>query len=175
LQRSPGETGAFQVERLPGKYYFLLYGPDGEEALIGLRLYPKPRSGGMRLLSFYGLGSRALTTIASSEKSALAGTVLPYIILIRERNVSLSPHGLFGAGGSADTTKPFGVTSPSTACRCSWQKLPESWHYQILWESCEGRCGPLLVEQHEHDSELEAKEALVAFFESYNDSQSKAC
>lgn len=149
------EAPPYQILQHAGKFYFVVHDQIGEASLIGQILYPTAQDAEC---AFYHFAYIAAVK-ANYREVIEAGTCL-YGFEVFENEVVLATHPHFYLEGQKNEIQKNLIDHiKANYLHFELADLPDSWHYEIWWQSCEGPCEPVLVEIGEHQTALAAKEA----------------
>ncbi|MFZ2899298.1 MAG: hypothetical protein WA004_11785 [Saprospiraceae bacterium] len=145
----------YQIRQHAGQFNFVVHSQHGETSLIGQILYPTAEDAEC---AFYHFANKAAVK-ANYREVVAAGTCL-YSFEVVENDLVLATHPHFYPEGQKNKVQEeFIAHVKANYLHFELADLPDSWHYEIWWQSCEGACEPLLVEIGEHETALAAKEA----------------
>lgn len=153
----------FKVQQHPGQFYFVILGEDGHPALISLNTFDSEEEAHC---AYYHFVEKAADPSCYRE-TVQEGTCL-FGFTVEGEAGALAYHPQYYLKDEKHIVQealithiqknrlPFDITA-----------LAGSFHFELDWENCEGRCETLFVENGEHASEKQAEASAVAFLSVY--------
>lgn len=158
-----------QINTHTGKFYFVIFGDDGEEALIGRQYFDSEKEASC---AYYHFLEKAVNAESYAE-IIQEGTCL-FSFEVKDAQTALAYHPKYYLKEEKEAIQAKLITYlKNNKTPLSIDLLAGSYHFEIDWESCEGHCETLFVENGEHLDEPEAVQAAISFLSNYKPDEPK--
>jgi len=145
-----------EIEREEGRFYFVIHDEAGHPALIGARQHTTAEQAEC---AYYRFTDRAIDSDNYKLHQDEGTCLYNFAVHHPQTGDVLAYHPHYYLEKKALRVQEKLIRHiQERRLPMQLKNLPESWHYRIYWEACDGHCSTLLAGTQEHESEVEAKE-----------------